>query len=343
MKGFFSKALLSLVLLVVATSFVFAAGDTEASAAKPKKQTIIFSSVFNTGQPQVQAQQKFKELFEERSEGRYEVRVITGSAMGGAREHLEAMQEGAIHLVASGPEGTSMYNPTYDVENIPFLFEDWDHLFAYLDGKGGEIVNQKILETLEVRNLGYIVRGARQLTADRPVYSRDDLQGLRMRLSETETLLRIWGKVGASPLPVAINELYTALQTKMVRAQENPVETIYGMKFYEVQDYMMETNHILSISYFQASERWFSKLSKADQDLIMECMEEAIAFGNAAALQAIDQLQDEIVAKGWMTVIPASEIDMDSIREPALAEAKKMVEEGKFNKELYQIAMDLKN
>ena len=285
---------------------------------------------------------KFKELFEERSNGRYEVRTITGAAMGGAREHFEALQEGAIQLVVSGPEGTSMFNPTYDVENIPFLFEDWDHLFAYLDGEPGDIINQKILDTLGVRNLGYQIRGARQLTADRPIYSREDLKGLRMRLSETESLLRIWGEVGASPLPVAFNELYTALQTKMVRAQENPVETIYGMKFYEVQDYMMETNHLMTVSYFQASEKWFKTLSSEDQKLVQECMDEAIAYGNSIALEAIDKLQKEIVAKGWMTVIPESEIDMDSIRKPALAEAEKMVAEGKFNKQLYDMALALK-
>lgn len=340
MKKILGKSLTFLiVLLVFVTPLLFSAGNAEGA---PKKQVLIFSGVFNTGQPQVISQEKFKELFEARSNGRYEVRVITGMAMGGAREHLEALQEGAIHFVVSGPEGTAIFNPTYDVENIPFLFDDWDHLFSYLDGEPGKIITQKIIDTIGVRNLGYQVRGARQLTADKPVYSRADLQGLRMRLSETEPLLRIWGKVGASPLPVAFNELYTALQTKMVRAQENPVETIYGQKFYEVQDYMMETDHQLTVSYFQTSEKWFKTLSKADQDLVVECMDEAIAFGNAIALENIEKLKAEIIAKGWMTVIPKSEIDLESIRVPALAEVEKMVAEGKYDKKLYQMALDLK-
>lgn len=333
------KVLVLCMVFILVMPLLFSAGGTE---AKPKKEVIIFASVFNPGQPQVTTQHKFKELFEERSNGKYEVRVITSAAMGGAREHLEAMQEGSIHLVASGPEGTAIFNPTYDVENIPFLFEDWDHLYRYLDGEPGKIITQKILDTLGVRNLGYQVRGARQLTADRPEYSRDDLKGLRMRLSETEPLLRIWGAVGASPLPIAFNELYTALQTKMVRAQENPVETIYGQKFYEVQDYMMETDHVLTISYFQASEKWFKTLSDADRNLLLECMKEAIAYGNEIAVNSIDKLKKEIVDNGWMTIIPRDQIDIDSIRIPALAEVEKMVAEGKYDQKLYQMALDLK-
>ncbi len=339
MKRTIGKTLtLLLVLLVFTTPLLFSAGTPEA-----KKEAIIFSGVFNIGQPQVHSQMKFKELFEARSNGKYEVRVITGMAMGGAREHLEALKEGSIHLSVSGPEGTAIFNPTYDVENIPFVFESWDHLYRYLDGEPGKIVNQKILDTLGVRNLGYQVRGARQLTADRPIYSREDLKGLRMRLSETEPLLRIWGAVGASPTPIAFNELYTALQTKMVRAQENPVETIYGMKFYEVQDYMMETDHVLTISYFQASEKWLSALPEADRELLLECMKEAIAYGNEIALGNIVKLKQEIIDKGWMTVIPKSEIDIESIRKPALAEVEKMVAEGKYDKTLYQMAQDLMN
>ncbi len=339
MKGFVKKSAILLVVSLLMVAPLFAAGDAE---AKPKKEVIIFSSVFNPGQPQVETQYKFKELFEERSNGRYEVRVITSSAMGGAREHLEAMQEGSIHLVASGPEGTAIFNPTYDVENIPFLFEDWDHLYRYLEGEPGQIIKQKILDTLGVLNLGYQVRGARQLTADRPVYNRDDLRGLRMRLSETEPLLRIWGAVGAAPLPVAFSELYTALQTKMVRAQENPVETIYGQKFYEVQDYMMETDHVLTISYFQASNKWLQSLPADDKALLLDCMAEAIAWGNELAINAIDVLKEEIVSKGWMTIIPKDQIDLDSIRVPALAEVEKMVKEGQYDQTLYQMALDLK-
>jgi tripartite ATP-independent transporter DctP family solute receptor len=306
------------------------------------KEVIIFSGTFNPGQAQVDTQNKFKELLEERSEGKYEVRVVIGSAMGGGREHLEACQSGAIHLISIGPESIGIYNPSYNVENIPYLFEDWDHLFSYLNGKPGEIVRQKVLDTLNIRTLGIQIRGARYLTSNKPIYSRDDLQGLKLRLSETATLIRIWGATGASPVPVAFNELYSALQTGIVEAQENPIETIYGQKFYEVQDYLMETEHILSVSYFQASEKWFSSLSEEDQKLISECMTEAVEYGGELAVERIEKYKDEIVDKGWMTLIKASEMDLESIRSAAVEEIAKMVEEGVYDKELFNMAIELK-
>lgn len=306
------------------------------------KEVLIFSGSFSPGQAQVDTQNKFKELLEERSEGKYEVRVVVGSAMGSGREHVEQCQAGSIHLIAIGPETIAIYNPTYNVENIPYLFENWEHLFSYINGKPGEIIQQKVLETLDIRTLGTQIRGARYLTANKPIYSREDIQGLNLRLSETATLIRIWSAVGASPTPVAFNELYSALQTGVVEAQENPIETIYGQKFYEVQDYLMETEHILSISYFQASEKWYSSLSSVDQKLVSECMTEAIEYGTELALERIDEFKKEIVEKGWMTLIKASEMDLESLRKPAVEEIEKMVEEGVYDRELFEMALELK-
>jgi len=306
------------------------------------KEILIFSGSFSPGQAQVDTQNKFKELLEGRSEGRYEVRVVIGSAMGSGREHVEQCQAGLIHLMAIGPEAIAIYNPTYNVENIPYLFESWEHLFSYINGKPGEIVQQKVLENLDIRTLGTQIRGARYLTANKPIYSREDIQGLHLRLSETATLIRIWSAVGASPTPVAFSELYSALQTGIVEAQENPIETIYGQKFYEVQDYLMETEHILSISYFQASEKWFSSLSPEDQQLVSESMTKAIEYGTELALERIGKFKKEIVEKGWMTLIKASEMDLESLRKPAVEEIAKMVEEGVYDRELFEMAVELK-
>jgi len=329
----FKRKLIILGVFLILLIFSFSATASE---------VIIFSGTFNVGQAQVDTQNKFKELLEERSEGKYKVRVITGCAMGSGREHLEACQSGALHLIAMGPEAIAINNPAYNVENIPFLFESWDHLFAYINGKPGEIVKKKVLENLNIRTLSTQIRGARYLTANKPIYSREDMQGLNMRLSETASLIRIWGAVGASPTPIAFNELYSALQTGIVEAQENPIMTIYGKKFYEVQDYLMETKHILSISYFQASEKWFSSLPTKDQELVTQCMEEATDYGSEIALKKIDELKKEILDKGWMTIIKASEMDLESIRSAAIDEIKKMVEEGVYNKELYEMALELK-
>jgi TRAP-type transport system periplasmic protein len=307
------------------------------------QEVILFSGTWNPGQYQVDTMNKFKELFEERSEGRFEVRVLTGMAIGGGREHVEQCQSGDIHLISLGPESIAVFNPSYNIENMHFVFESWDHMWAYHNGEPGKIIEQQVLDSLDIRTLGRQIRGARMLTANKPIYSRDDLQGLQMRLSEAVYLLRVWKALGASPTPVSFAELYSALQTGVVEAQENPIESIYGLSLYEVQDYLMETSHVYSVAYYQVSEKWFKTLSPEDQNLVTECMDEAIEYGTALALELEDEMRNEMVEKGWLTIITEEEMDLDSIREPALEECAKMVEEGLFEKELYDMAIFLKD
>jgi tripartite ATP-independent transporter DctP family solute receptor len=304
------------------------------------KSIITFSGVYAAGEAAVDVQNKFKELLEERSGGKYEVRVIIGSAMGGERDHIEAASAGALELIAMGPGDMALYAPEYTLSDIPFLIRDRDHFFALWLGEVGQTINQLSLEMLGVRTLGVMYRGPRYLTSNRPIKAVEDLQGLRLRLPEVEPIIRVWQALGTAPVPVAFHEVYSALQTGIAEAQENPIMSIYGYKFHEVQKYLIATRHIYSIAKFQVSEQWFKKLSAADQQLIADCMAEAVEYGNQLVFQREAELMDELLASG-MTIIEPPELDLDSIRTEALKIIEKMVQEGMYNKELYDKVQQL--
>ncbi|MCD8139249.1 MAG: TRAP transporter substrate-binding protein DctP [Planctomycetaceae bacterium] len=97
---------------------------------------------------------------------------------------------------------------------------------------------------INLKGLGYTENGFRQLTANKPIMKPEDLAGIKLRVMENKIQMATWRTLGANPTPVSFGELFTALQQRTVDAQENPFELIYTNKFYEVQNYVMTTNHI---------------------------------------------------------------------------------------------------
>lgn len=303
------------------------------------KQVITFSGVYASGEAAVDVQFKFKELLEERSNGEFEVRVIIGSAMGGERDHFEAASQGALELIAMGSGDVALFENQLSYNEIPFVIRDRDHWFAYWENVGAEI-NEEILKKYGVRTLGVMYRGPRYLTSNRPVYSLADMKGLRLRLPENQVQIRIFQGLGASPIPIAFHEVYSALQTGIAEAQENPIMSIYGYKFHEVQKYLVATKHIFSTAKFQAAESWFSTLTPDQQKLVQECMEEAVAYGNSLVMDRERELMEEIMASGMVYIEPP-ELDLEGIRAQALAIVGEMVEEGLFRKDLYEKVLEL--
>ena len=303
------------------------------------KQVVTFSGVYASGEAAVDVQFKFKELLEERSNGEFEVRVIIGSAMGGERDHFEAASQGALELIAMGSGDVALFENQLSYNEIPFVIRDRDHWFAYWENVGAEI-NEEILKKYGVRTLGVMYRGPRYLTSNRPVYSLADMKGLRLRLPENQVQIRIFQGLGASPIPIAFHEVYSALQTGIAEAQENPIMSIYGYKFHEVQKYLVATKHIFSIAMFLAAEAWCSTLTPDQHKRVDECMEEAVAYGNSLVMDRERELMEEIMASGMVYIEPP-ELDLEGIRAQALAIVGEMVEEGLFRKDLYEKVLEL--
>ncbi|NMB16538.1 MAG: TRAP transporter substrate-binding protein [Firmicutes bacterium] len=303
------------------------------------KQVVTFSGVYASGEAAVDVQNKFKELLEERSNGEFEVRVIIGSAMGGERDHFEAASQGALEIIAMGSGDVALFENQLSYNEIPFVIRDQDHFFAFWEAVGAEI-NEEIRKKYGVRTLGVMYRGPRYLTSNRPVYSLADMKGLRLRLPENQCQIRIFQGLGASPIPIAFHEVYSALQTGIAEAQENPIMSIYGYKFHEVQKYLVATKHIFSTAKFQASETWFSSLSPGEQELVQQCMNDAVEYGNTLVMDREKELMEEIMASGMIYIEPP-ELELESIREAALAIVGQMVEEGHFRKDMYEKVLGL--
>jgi tripartite ATP-independent transporter DctP family solute receptor len=264
---------LASVLALVAAMAVFAAPNV--ASAKPI--VIKFAHNGNTipEDPQNVACTAFKKMVEERTNGAIRVDIYPAAQLGDARTIVEGVQMGTIEMadIENGPMGR--FVPEAMLWDLPFIFRDIDHAHNILDGDVGKYV-QKKYDDVGIRHLAYNDGGFRYFTNNvRPVRNMDDLQGLKIRVMESKVMIDTINAFGASAVPMAFGELYTALQQGVVDGQENPMNLIYSQRFYEVQKYLSLSGHFYYPRQYITNLNWFNNLSEEHRKVIAEAAKEA--------------------------------------------------------------------
>lgn len=212
----------------------------------------------------------FGEELAKRTGGRYKLQQFPSSALGGEREMIEAVQLGTQDLVitSTGPVGNFVAETR--IFDIPFLFRDYAHARKVLDGPIGQEVLQKFPRRGLV-GLVWLENGFRHITNSKhPVNGPEDIKGLKIRTMENKVHMEAFKTMGALPTPMAMNELFTALQQGTVDGQENPVPVILSNKLYTVQKNVSLTGHVYSPALLLISPGVWNKLSEADQKAFQE-------------------------------------------------------------------------
>lgn len=214
---------------------------------------------------------------EARTNGRITAQVFPGGQLASSsEEYIGGLQNGAFDIGILNNGAWSDYTNAFAGLNIPYLYFDFDTVYAVLDSDLGNSWKQQAQEDTTVVPLAYFDIGFRQLTNSvREVRTPDDLKGIKLRTMVDDIQMAAWEALGTAVTPVAYSELYTALQQKMVDGQENPVSNIAAAKLYELQPYMTLTNHNYTATIPAASPIFWNKLSAEDQQLIRDLMIEA--------------------------------------------------------------------
>lgn len=295
-------------------------------------------STFGPGAPVYKGQEKFKELVEQRSKGAIEVLIHPLGAMGGERDVFEAMSTGGLEMGAMGSGDISIFFPKYLVFEVPYVMKDFDHFWKFWNGPVGAYINDVPLKQKGVKTVGIVYRGPRNLTANRPIRTPGDVKGLKLRLPEIKPWMEVWKSLGAMPTPIPFQEVYMALKTGVAEAQENPPESIWSLKFYEAQKYMMQTEHIYSACKYQISMKWFNTLDKPTQDLIVKAWEDAAKYANEMAVAADKDFTEKLQKEGKMTLV---KVDKDAFAK-AVAPAMEKLDKEVFEPGLLAKVRDIK-
>ena len=177
-----------------------------------------------------------------------------------------------------GAHALSGLSKDFTVLDIPFIFKDKDHAHTALDGKVGDELF-KTLDKAGLVGLAFFENGFRNMTNNRkPIVTPDDVKGLKIRVPQSAVLVKAFECLGANPVPMAFGELYTAMETGAIEAQDHPMPALYSGKFYEVQKYLSLTNHAYTAVAVVMNKRKFDKLSPEEQQIIIDCAREAAVY-----------------------------------------------------------------
>ena len=308
---------------IVALAFALAgcAGTTTQQSAAPAaggdKVTIRIGSPFKTGHILVDAADKFKELVESRSGGRLAVQIDAGTK---AEIEINKLNSaGELEMQSNGTNFLELYAPPYYFFTGPYVMKDFDHYMRVWNGKLGQQAQAEMEKNGKLKYLGTIYRGQRQTTAKKPLYTPADVYALKLRLPPIPSWMAVWKAIGADPVGVPLPELYASLKTGRANASEGDLPQVASFKLDEVQTHLVMTNHLVQTGGLLINKPFFDRLSKADQNLVVQAGKEACDWANNKMKAGENEYLLNLQRRGMQVVIP----DADSFR----AKAKPAVDE----------------
>lgn len=215
------------------------------------------------------AVKEFADYVAEKSEDRLTVRIYPDSQLGDDREMLAQVKGGSLDLTLAETGRLGLWVKEAEVFQLPYVFDSYDHLRKSLfETEEGQMLFEKFRETENWKILANAYNGSRQTTSNRAINDINDMKGMKLRVPNAQANLDYARYVGASPTPMAFTEVYLALQTNGVDGQENPLSAINSSKFYEVQDYVALTSHIINDQNYVISDSVFESLPEDLQKIL---------------------------------------------------------------------------
>jgi tripartite ATP-independent transporter DctP family solute receptor len=244
----------------------------------------------------------FAREIEVRTNGRYKIQTFYAGALGAERESVEGVQLGTLDLTLTSTGPLPNFVPDVAILDIPFLFRDYAHARAVLDGPIGQEMLQKFPPKGLVA-LAWAENGFRHMTnSKRPVNLPDDLRGLKMRTMENPIHIQAYKQFGILPTPMAFTEVFTALQQGTVDGQENPLSVITAAKLDQVQKNLSLTGHVYSPAVVLMNKAQWDKLSAADRQAFLEAAREAVKANRARIDDDEGKAVADLRSKG-MTIV----------------------------------------
>jgi tripartite ATP-independent transporter DctP family solute receptor len=247
--------------------------------------------------------------------GRVKISLFPNSQLGGDPAMLSQLRVGALEILAF-PGAFLTTVPVAAIENVAFAFPNSGAVFRAMDGDLGTVIRDAIKAT----NIWVLDRiwqnGFRDLTTStKPIHNVDDLQGFKIRVSPGKIRVDTFQSLGAAPTPIAANELYTALQTKIVDGQENPLLTIETLRLFEVQKYCSVSHHMWS-GYWTLinADKWKSLSPDLQAIVARELNDAAVKERRDTEIQSVS-IQDKLHRQG----LTFNSVDTASFKRKLLA------------------------
>lgn len=243
----------------------------------------------------------FAELVKERSGGTVEIQVFPSSQLGNQRDLVEGLAFGTVDMTLTGTAVLGNFIPEVSVFDLPFIFRDVQHAYKALDTVGMDLCKKG--ENRGMITLAIWENGVRHMTnSKRPIKKPEDMKGLKIRVMEQPVYIEMMKCLGASPTPMAMSELYTALQKGVVDGEENPFSHIATKRFDEVQKYISITSHTYAPEPVLISTMAWNKLSADQQAMLRKAAEDTRDWQRALCREKEGAFRKTIEERGHAVV-----------------------------------------
>ncbi|ORC30268.1 hypothetical protein B4O97_18440 [Marispirochaeta aestuarii] len=303
--------LIFLITVIIVTP-IFAGGGQDNTANEPVE--LRWAHLGVEGEILTIFADEFAKRVEEQTNGRVKIEVYGNAALGNIEETINSVKNGTIDMAMHDFASLAGFVENLAVFNAPFIYKDAAHSMRVTDPYTSPVMrelNQELIDTAGIRIFANCYRGARQLTANFPVYSPADLSGKKIRGVPLPIWMTMIKGMGAVPTPVQWAELATALATGVVEGQENPLNNIYSGKLYEVQDYIMMTNHMQAIQTCFVNEKSWMKIPQEDREIIEKI---AVNLGEESVkwtLDSDDEYKELLEAEGVTFITSENGLQID--------------------------------
>jgi C4-dicarboxylate-binding protein DctP len=289
--------------LIWTTAAIAALALLGPAAAADQPIVIKFSHVVASDTPKGKAADKFKELAEKYTDGKVKVEVYPNSTLYKDKEELEALQLGAVQMLAPS---NSKFGPIgikeFEVFDLPYILPDLKTLRKITDGPLGARL-LKLLDAKGMTGLAYWDNGFKEMSANKRLIAPADYKGLKFRIQSSKVIEAQFRTLGSIPQVMAFSEVYQALQTGVVDGQENTWSNIYTQKMNEVQKYVTTTNHGYIGYVVVVNKKFWDGLPPDIRAACEKAMKEATDYGNSQSAKENDDALEQIKKAGKTEII----------------------------------------
>lgn len=264
--------------------------------------------------PQTIGARKFAELVDQKSKGRIKITVYSGAQLGSDQQMQAALRGGTQEFTVPSTATLANLVKEFGVIGLPFSFANEKQADAVLDGPFGQSLLARLPEK-DLIGLGFWENGFRNFTnSKRPITKAEDLVGLKVRTMQSNLYIDMFNGLGANAVPMPVNELFNALETRAVDAQENPFTVVHAQKFYDVQKYLSTTGHAYDALVLVAGKKFWDGLKPEDKTILQSAAREATLFQRQTSRELNTRMRGELVKLG-MQVNDVSDAERQRMRE----------------------------
>ena len=276
-----------------------------ASLSAAAQNTLRFGHANGEGEIAADLFEEFAEKVAARTEGAVTIQIFPNEQLGKENELVQQAKAGAIDITAPSMPSASLLVPALEIPSAPFLWDSWEEAQAIIMSDAMQPAFDELTAEHNLRPLSKIwYWGWRNFTfAGQEVHGPADMAGLRVRVPEQPAWIGMVQAFGASPTPIAFSDVYSALQQGVVDGQENPIPTIYTRRFFEVQDYVVMSRHMLQNNMMLINTNSFANLDHEHQLVLLEEAARVSALNTSIQQRREQQMLDEIDADANTTVI----------------------------------------